>query len=139
MSNTNTVTLPLVHVLVARSNDMKINARVPEHEIEVLRACHGRANVHVQPPEEYPEEVAFDISADAEWLRLIRKYQRKNEADPAKIAYPRGARDLIEFGFEMGHAFVEEAPASAQVDFAKEARKQAAEAKKAQKAAAKKD
>lgn len=131
----NTITLPLVHVLVARSNDMKINARVPAHEIEVLRACHKSANVIVQPPEEYPEEVAFDISADAEWLRLIRKYQRKNEVDPARMAFPRGARDLVEFGFELGHAFVEEAPASAQVDFGKEARKAKAEKAKADKKA----
>lgn len=134
-----TITLPLVHVLVVRSNDMKINARVPAHEIEVLRACHKVANVHVQPPEEYPEEVAFDISADAEWLRLIRKYQRKNEADPAKLAYPRGARDLVEFGFETGHAFVEEAPASVQIDYAKEARKAKAEKAKADKAGKAKD
>lgn len=126
----NTITLPLVHVIVVRSNDMKLNAHVPKHEIPVLKAVHGAANIIVPEQDEYPPEAEFNASADFEFGRLQRVYFRKNDADRVLQAYPMGAEMLVPYGFELNRGSYEQAPASSQVDFGREQRKAKAEAKK---------
>lgn len=126
----NTITLPLVDVLIIRSNDMQIPARVPEHEIAVLRAVHGSNNVRPLPQEEFPEEAEFSISADQEFGRLQKTYARINDPDRVLQAYPMGASMLQSFGFQLNRGEYTEAPASEQVDFAREERIAKGRAKK---------
>lgn len=127
----NTITLPLVDVLIIRSNDMQIPARVPEHEVAVLRAVHGSSNVRPLPQEEFPEEREFDISADQEFGRLQKAYARINDPDRVLQAYPMGASMLQSFGFQLHRGEYTEAPASEQIDFAREERIAKGKAKKA--------
>lgn len=126
----NTITLPLIDVLIIRSNDMQIPARVPEHEIAVLRAVHGSNNVRPLPQEEFPEEAEFSISADQEFGRLQKTYARINDPDRVLQAYPMGASMLQSFGFQLHRGEYTEAPASEQVDFAREKRIKEGRAKK---------
>lgn len=126
---TETVTFTLIHCLVKRG-PTTINVRVPEHEIKVLEAIHGHANVFRQE-EDYPDEITLDASADYEIGRLATKYNRKGDDMPVTArAFPMGAEALERFGFKLGRKRFEEAPASSQVDHAKEARKAKAQGQK---------
>lgn len=100
----------LHNVEIDRSNSSVITTEVPKHEIEVLRAVHGRAAVRDLGPAD--DEIELNIGADAEWVRLQRRYKRINAPDPVALAYRAGPRDLEEFGFELGRAGATEAPQS---------------------------
>ena len=100
-------------------------------EIAVLRAVHGSANVRPLPQEEFPEEAEFNISADQEFGRMQKVYARINDPDRVLQAYPMGASMLQQFGFQLHRGEYTEAPASEQVDFAREERIAKGKAKKA--------
>lgn len=89
-------TFDLLTVVITRGRD-EVVAEVPEHEIPVLEAVHGAANVRVEGKAD--ETIDLDADAEAEFIRLQQKYQRLNATDPALAAYPRGARDLESAGF----------------------------------------
>lgn len=111
MNDRSEVVLPLVHALVARGTATAINVRVPEHELVVLRAVHGREAVQVQGPSEFDGEVdtiTLPASAEAEWDRLSRKYRRINAPDAVLAAFPMGASSLP--GFDSSIAKGEGAP-----------------------------
>ena len=82
---TDTITLPLHNVEIDRGTAV-ITVEVPEHEIRVLRAVHGVAEVPDKG--ESDDERDFDANADAEWDRLVRTYKRPNMQDAVQIAYP---------------------------------------------------
>lgn len=133
-----TITLPLFPVMVVRSNDMKVVTQVPQHEIAVLRAVHGDDNIVPMEQEEFPEEIVLDISADKEIGRLSAKYKRINDADRVRQAYPMGAVQLREFGFELNRGQYSKPPASEQIDYAREERIRKGKEKKAAEAEGKK-
>lgn len=102
-----TIEVPLHDVLIDRGTTV-ISIPVPVHEIDVLRAVHGVAEVQDRGPN--GEDAELDGSADAEWARLTRKYHRLNTADPVGIAYRTGPSALKAFGFELGRGASQEAP-----------------------------
>lgn len=102
-----TLTARLVAVRVERGREV-IALDVPKHEVDVLRAVHGPANVHEGAVTD--EEMVLPVSADAEITRLQGKYKRINAPDPVLRAYPTGASALVAFGFELHRGAREEAP-----------------------------
>lgn len=71
----NVVELSEIKVMITRDPACKIPKTVYRHELPALRYIHKQENVTVL--EEYPVKVAgFDI--ETEFLRLSRKYDRKN-------------------------------------------------------------
>lgn len=102
-----TQSFPLHAVEIDRGNNV-ITTEVPEHEIAVLVAVHGRAAV--QDKGVTDEEIELSTSADAEFARLQRRYHRINATDPVGIAYRTGPDGLERFGFALGRG-VGEAPA----------------------------
>lgn len=113
---TDKLTLPLHSVSIDRGKE-KIGVQVPLHEIRVLRATHGVAEVvdlGEIDPDDINSEIELDKSADAEWARLIRKYKRINAKDPAPLAYPIGPPAMREFGFDLNRGAGVAAPMSGQ-------------------------
>lgn len=104
---TDTITLPLHNVEIDRGTAV-ITVEVPEHEIRVLRAVHGVAEV--QDKGESDDERDFDANADAEWDRLVRTYKRPNLPDAVQIAYPTGSGALKAAGFNTDGSRSKEAP-----------------------------
>lgn len=104
-----TIEVPLHDVLIDRGTTV-IAIPVPAHEIDVLRAVHGVAEVRDSGPN--GEDMTLDGSADAEWSRLVRKYKRLNAPDPVGIAYRSGPSALKAFGFELGRGASQAAPQS---------------------------
>lgn len=102
-----TITVALHDITIDRGHEV-LTDQVPKHEIDVLRAVHGPAQV--QDLGESDEDMALSASADAEWGRLHRKYKRVNAVDPVPVAYRTGPAALKAFGFELGRGVVEEAP-----------------------------
>jgi hypothetical protein len=124
----NTITHKLVSVAIERGID-RLYVRVPEHEIDVLRAVHGPANVH--PGDFTDEKLELPISADAEFARLQAKYRRVNAPDPVGIAHRSGPRSLEDYGFELGRGTREEVPQAGLRDHRAEAEAEAAAAEAA--------
>ena len=96
------ISLPLVRVLVDRGRD-KIRVDCPEHEVRVLQAVHGVAEVKII--EKDVDDRVFDPSATAEWDRLDRTYRRTGvsaDRSPVAVAYRNGPADLEQFGFSTG-------------------------------------
>ena len=116
----------LHNVQIDRGSTVLVS-EVPEHEIEVLRAVHGRDAV--QDMGEVEDDIELNIGADAEWTRLQRCYHRANAPDPVARAYPAGSRELERFGFELGRAN-EAAPA--QSSFVKHPKPKVDKGKKAE-------
>jgi hypothetical protein len=104
---TDTITLPLHRVTIDRGRDV-LTVEVPEHEIDVLRAVHGVAEVRDLGAGD--DEITLDANADAEWNRLQRRYKRINAADPVIVAYRTGPSGLKARGFALGRGAVEAAP-----------------------------
>ena len=102
-----TITLPLHDVSIDRGNTV-ITTQVPEHEIEVLRAVHGVAEV--QDAGQSDDEIELNASADGDWGRLQRKYKRQNAADPLPIAFRTGPSQLKQYGFSMERGAAKAAP-----------------------------
>lgn len=102
-----TITCKLVEVHIERGRDV-LTVNVPKHEVDVLRAVHGPANV--REGEITDEELELSASADAEFARLQGKYKRVNAPDPVSIAHRTGARALEDFGFSLGRGTREAAP-----------------------------
>lgn len=74
--------VPLIAVAVHRDMTTTIHTAVPEHEVPILKAIHGRDNVY--PGDPNGESSLLD--ADAEFERLNRKYGE----DPVANAYGAG-------------------------------------------------
>lgn len=102
-----TIEVPLHDVLIDRGTTV-IPVQIPAHEIDVLRAVHGVAEVQDKGPN--GDDIALDVSADAEWARLTRKYKRLNTTDPVGIAHRTGPSALKVFGFELGRSSSQESP-----------------------------
>lgn len=96
-------------VAIQRGSDV-ISTIVPEHEVEVLRAVNGPANVRIEDP--HVDDREMDASAEGELLRLQQSYRRINAPDPVRLAFPTGARDLAGYGF--GASAAREVPMSVQ-------------------------
>lgn len=107
MSNTRLV--PTKSVRIDRGSSV-ICVDVPEHEIDVLRAVHGVAEVQVTGDGEEPVELSD--SADEEWARMQRKYKRTNSPDFVGIAHRVGPKALEAFGFHLGRGASQAAPQS---------------------------
>lgn len=131
--------LEVVRCLVDRGRS-QIRVDVPLHEVAVLRAVHGRNEVQVI--ERDVDEIALDAvngldpSAEAEWDRLERIYERTNEKgeavrDQCRLAFPAGPVALEQFGFSSSIGPASRADEVRSFDERKEARKKA----KARKAA----
>lgn len=106
MSNTVEVKLQAVSILRGRET---IAVEVPAHEVEVLRAVHGPANVRAG---DIVGAIDLDESADIELMRMQNKYKRINAADPVLAAFPGRARDLEREGFKLGRAASQAAPSA---------------------------
>lgn len=104
------LSLPLVAVTIDRGPTV-ISVAVPQHEVDVLRAVHGVAEV--QTHGQNGDEIELSGSADDEWSRLQRKYKRMNSPDPVGIAYRTGPAGLEPFGFALGRGASQAAPQSA--------------------------
>jgi len=103
-----TLTFPLHLVLIDKGATV-LATTVPEHEIALLKVVHGAENVKGQGPYD-DDDIELSISAEAEWARLTRKYQRVNAPDMVPMAFRVGPRQLEEFGFSMDYAAGEIAP-----------------------------
>lgn len=121
-----TITCKLVNVAIERGRDT-LTVEVPKHEVDVLRAVHGPANV--REGDLSGEELALSNSADAEFQRMQNKYRRVNASDPVRVAYPVGPKSLEDFGFELGRGAREEAPQSGSRKHAKPATEKKSAAK----------
>ena len=104
-----TITCKLVDVSIERGRDT-LTINVPKHEIDVLRAVHGPANVREGGITD--ETLELPAGADAEYQRLQNKYRRVNAPDPVRVAYPVGPKSLEDFGFDLGRGAREAAPQS---------------------------
>jgi hypothetical protein len=122
-----TITLPLHNVEIDRGTAV-ITVEVPEHEIRVLRAVHGVAEV--QDKGESDDERDFDANADAEWDRLVRTYKRPNLPDAVQIAYPTGSGALKAAGFNTEGSRTKEAPQAGVRNHKKAAKAKTAKADK---------
>ncbi|GAB2619897.1 hypothetical protein [Novilysobacter erysipheiresistens] len=123
-----TITLPLYDVLIGTPrNATTLSAYVPKHEIEVLRAMHGPANVRVQG--ETDDEIELNVNADAEWSRLFRRYRRLNDANPLNLAFRAGPSALEAHGFDLGRGRNDPAPQSSVIKHKKPAKADAKKAK----------
>lgn len=71
--------VPLIAVAIHRDMTTTIHTAVPEHEVPILKAIHGRDNVYPNGP----NGEASLLDADAEFDRLNRKYGE----DPVGNAY----------------------------------------------------
>ena len=80
----NTVQCPQVHVLINRGSEV-LNVHVPAHEVPILKLVHGSMSVKVKGDSE--ASITLAANADAEWVRLQRKYRRINSPDPVNIAF----------------------------------------------------
>ena len=122
-----TITLPLLLVSIDRGTEV-ITAKVPEHEIPVLKAVHGPDSISVTE-EDTGEEIELDENLDSEWRRLQRKYRRINAPDLVVRAFPIGPHALKPAGFKSvrGGASSEPARAASRV---RPPAKKAAETKK---------
>lgn len=96
------IEVTLIDVMIDRGRDV-LTVAVPQHEIRVLQAVHGIDKVRPADKQEEDTEL-LDKSASAELSRMTRKYQRLNAPDPVRLAYPMGASQLSEFGFDPGIA-----------------------------------
>ena len=123
MSETQSV--PLYDVTIDRGSEV-LTTQVPKHEIDVLRAVHGVAEV--KEVGESDEEMVLSTSADTEWARLTRKYKRINSQDPVIVAYRTGPSGLKAFGFDLGRGAAEAAPQAGIRKHAKPAKKAAKKA-----------
>lgn len=128
-----TLSLPLYNVTVDRGSTV-IPVVVPRHEVDVLRAVHGVAEVQIVG--EADEEIALDSSADTEWARLTRKYRRMNSPDPVGIAFRTGPSQLEAHGFSLRRSAAAAAPQASIRDHKKEAKAAAKAAAKTDKKAA---
>jgi len=90
------MTVSTVACLVDRGRS-QVRVEVPEHEVSVLRAVHGSAEVRVL--ERDVDEMELEVSAEAEWDRLCRTYRRIGAADPVRFVWPDGPVSLERFGF----------------------------------------
>jgi len=90
------VTLEVVACLVDRGQN-KLRVEVPQHEVSVLRAVHGGAEVRIIETD--VDEVELESSAEAEWDRLTRAYARVGAADPVRFVWPEGPAALERYGF----------------------------------------
>lgn len=105
--------IPQVNVTISTATGKTVFAILaPKHEVEVLRFVHGPANVRVTGDADADDALMLPDSADAEWDRLVRKYQRANAPDPVRIAFPNGPNALREFGFSNDRGDYQEAPAA---------------------------
>lgn len=104
-----TITVPLIEAHIERGHD-KIVVHVPAHEIDVLKAVHGPANVIAG--KEVDDEIELSGSADDEYQRMQRKYKRINAPDPVHVALAHrgGQSALREYGFELNRGAREPAP-----------------------------
>lgn len=123
----NTVQCPQVHVLINRGSEV-LNVHVPAHEVPILKLVHGSMSVKVKGDSE--ESITLDANADAEWVRLQRKYRRINSPDPVGIVYPMGPTQFEAAGFAHTGAPPEEAPRSAERNAKTRAAEKASKAKK---------
>ena len=104
---TDTITLALHAVEIDRGKT-RVTVEVPEHEIRVLRAVHGVAEV--QDMGESDDEREFNPNAGAEWDRLVRTYKRPNMPDAVQVAYPMGVAALKDAGFTADGTRTAEVP-----------------------------
>jgi len=103
MSKTQELQLHEVEIHSARGKDV-ILTKVPEHEINVLRAVHGPSNIVDRGQTEEVDD--FPLSAADELGRLQRKYRRLNDQDPVRMVFPGMAYDLQKLGFGAGEESV---------------------------------
>lgn len=121
MSN-ETTTFRLAHVEIERGRDV-LTVSVPEHEVLVLEAVHGTANVRVVDGDE--DEIELSVNADHEFARLQNRYRRVNAPDMVRAAFPEGPRGLERHGFQLGRGGVQAAPQSAVRNHKQEAKAKA--------------
>lgn len=92
----NNITTEVVRCLIDRGRSV-IRVDVPKHEVAVLRAVHGNAEVKVI--ENDVDDLELEISAEAEWDRLARTYKRIGGVDPLRKVWPEGPAALERYGF----------------------------------------
>lgn len=98
-----------VKVMITRDPACKIPKTVYKHELPALRYIHKPENVLVM--EEYPVKVAgFDV--DAEFLRLSRKYDRKNFEVAAPVYGLEGDKLAMLTGVQRSGRIATDMPAS---------------------------
>ncbi len=106
-----TTTLPVVEVLIERSNNEKVSAEVFECEVPILQAIHTEMAVVVG-------DHVYDAEYRGDANDLFRSFQRKYNSPQAGQVVERvyrNARELSdETGLQVGAA--KQAPASANVD-----------------------
>ena len=98
------ITLSVVACMVDRGRNL-LRVEVPEHEAAVLRAVHGPESVQII--ERDVDELELEISAEAEWDRLVRTYARTGAADPVRYTWPDGPSSLERYGFKTGMGLVD--------------------------------
>lgn len=130
-----TITVNLVLAQIVRGHD-KVATEVPEHEVPMLQAVHGRTAVRVIEREgTFTQEMNADSTH--ELARIEKKYRRKNSPNMIGQAYPAREKSLEEYGFNKGSGKSTEPARSRQRDRRAEAGAKAeAESDKADKDAA---
>jgi hypothetical protein len=134
VSNSNSVTLDLVGVLIERGKTV-VSKGVPEHEVRVLKIVHGPGKVSkVDLAADMEPDAVFHSNAYMEWGRLENVYRSK-DFNPVAQAFPGGPEDLVAFGFELGReGEMAEQPRSVSVNHGLAERQKAAAERKASKA-----
>lgn len=134
--STNTLTLPLVLVLIDRGKTV-ISKAVPEHEVRVLKAIHkGKVQTGDLAADMEPEG-QFHPNAHMELARLHACYRPDKDGGDNGIdrAFPNGAEDLVAFGFSLGdESELAKQPRSISVNHGLEKRQKAAAERRANKA-----
>lgn len=117
-TNEDTTTLAVVEVRIERSNNEKVSAEVFECEVPILQQVHGEHAVIVG---DHVYDVEFKGDASDLYRSFQRKYNSPQAGQPVERAY-RNAKELAdEAGLTVGRA--KQAPASANVDNRKTAKK----------------
>lgn len=134
MSKPTTLTLDLYPVTIRRSKEEVVGGLFPKHEIAVLRAVHrGKVDVGQEPE----DDREYSISAEGEFARLLKAYNRVNSPNPVPGVFMGGADDLAQFGFETGRTDIAQGAESLSVNHKANAKKAAAEKAKTEKPSAK--
>lgn len=134
MSKSTTLTLDLYPVTIRRSKEEVIGGLFPKHEIAVLRAIHpNKVDVGKEPE----DDREYSISAEGEFARLLKAYNRVNSPNPVPAVFPGREGDLEQFGFETGRSDIAQGAESLAVNHKANAKKAAADKAKTEKPSAK--
>lgn len=115
-----TTTLPVVEVLIERSNNEKVSSEVFECEVPILRQVHGEMSVTVG---DHVYDAEYRGDANDLYRSFQRKYNSPQAGNPVAAAY-RNAKELADAA-GIGEGRAKKAPASVNTDNRKAAKKTA--------------